>query len=99
MYDLNLKIKSLEFKDDKEAKFFEINLMSFFDSINIDPATIDITFDKFPDNKTQEIKSLKEFKKLFPDYNMNQIKSSRFNWDQISKYQLSDDIIDKYENK
>lgn len=98
MYDLNLKIKNLEFKDDKEAKFFEINLMSFFDSINIDPATIDITFDKFPDNKTQEIKSLKEFKKLFPDYNMNQIKSSRFNWDQISKYQLSDDIIDKYED-
>ena len=97
MYDLNLKIKNLEFKDDKEAKFFEINLMSLFDSINIDPATVDITFDKFPDNKTQEIKSLKEFKKLFPDYNMNQIKSSQFNWDQISKYQLSDDIIDKYE--
>ena len=79
MYDLNLKIKNLEFKDDKEAKFYEINLMSLFDSINIDPATIDITFDKFPDNKTQEIKSIKEFKKLFPDNNINQIKIIRYN--------------------
>lgn len=95
MYDLNLKIKNLDFEDDMVAAAFLSNLKYFFSEIGIEPSTIIGEFEKFP-SVTCNINSLKEFKELFSDYSEEEIKSSKFNWHEVSKYQLSEDILYKY---
>ena len=97
MYDLNLKIKNLDFEDDMVAAAFLSNLKYFLSQLGIDSSTIIGDYDKFP-SVTCSINSLDEFRELFSEYSEDEIRSYKFNWHEVSKYQLSEDIIKEYKD-
>ena len=76
MYDINLKLKNIEFENDDRAVEFVSTLLSQFDGLGIDVSNIDYTIDKFANHC--EINSLKEFREMFSDYTEEEIKSSKF---------------------
>ena len=96
MYDINLKLKNIEFENDDSAVEFVSALLAQFDGLGIEVSNINYTIDKFPNHC--EINSLKEFREMFSDYTEEEIKSSKFNWEQISRYQLSEDILEEYKD-